>query len=84
MQLRSKWARELLFDPTHYVGTFDSFVERFIITTFGHLIVGFLKTAEAVYCSQTRRLENKKLHGWTELRGEEKTCPRLGDHSLPG
>ena len=34
--------RDLLSDP-NYVGTFDSFVERFILTPFGHLIVGSAK-----------------------------------------
>ncbi|MDP8238636.1 MAG: ATP-dependent helicase [Candidatus Hatepunaea meridiana] len=34
--------RELLSDP-NYIGTFDSFVERFIITPFGHLITGSAK-----------------------------------------
>src|SRR3972149_4744588 len=31
--------RNLLSDP-NYVGTFDAFVERFILTPFGHLIMG--------------------------------------------
>ena len=34
--------RDLLSDP-NYVGTFDAFVERFILTPFGHLIVGLSK-----------------------------------------
>ena len=34
--------RDLLSDP-NYVGTFDSFVERYIIAPFGHLITGAAK-----------------------------------------
>ena len=31
--------RDLLFDP-NYVGTFDSFVERYLLAPFGHLLTG--------------------------------------------
>lgn len=34
--------RDLLSDP-NYVGTFDAFVERFVLTPFGHLLLGATK-----------------------------------------
>lgn len=63
--------RELLFDP-NYVGTFDSFVERFIITTFGHLVAGSSKRPKLFIAPRPGDRRNTKLQGWTELSGGKK------------
>ena len=58
--------RELLSDP-NYVGTFDSFVERFIITPFGHLVAGMAKKPRLFTAPRPGDWANKKLKGWIEL-----------------
>lgn len=63
--------RELLSNP-NYVGTFDSFVERFIITPFGHLLNGNAKRPKLFLAPRTGDLKNKKLQGWTEMTGGQK------------
>jgi len=63
--------RELLSNP-NYVGTFDSFVERFVITPFGHLLNGCAKRPELFLGPRGGDLENKKLYGWTEIAGGRK------------
>lgn len=63
--------RELLSDP-NYVGTFDSFVERFIITPFGHLIPGSTKRPKLFIAPRPGDWGNKKLQAWTEVSGGRK------------
>lgn len=63
--------RELLSDP-NYVGTFDAFVERFILTPFGHLVVGSSKRPKLLIGSRLGDWNNKKLMAWTELKGGRK------------
>ncbi len=63
--------RELLSNP-NYVGTFDSFVERFIITPFGHLLNGSAKRPKLFLAPRPGDWNNKKLQGWTEVTGGKK------------
>lgn len=63
--------RELLSDP-NFVGTFDSFVERFIITPFGHLLNGTLKRPKLFLAPRPGDWNNKKLQGWIDLTGGKK------------
>lgn len=63
--------RELLSDP-NYVGTFDSFVERFIITPFGHLISGSKKRPKLFIAPRPGDRKNMKLNAWMEGRGGRK------------
>jgi superfamily I DNA/RNA helicase len=63
--------RELLSNP-NYVGTFDSFVERFIITPFGHLINNSAKRPKLFLAPRVGDWKNKKLQGWTEVTGGQK------------
>lgn len=63
--------RELLSNP-NYVGTFDSFVERFIITPFGHLLNGMLKRPKLFLGPRPGDWKNKKLQGWTEANAGQK------------
>lgn len=63
--------RELLSDP-NYVGTFDSFVERFIITPFGHLGTGSSKRPKLHIAPRPGDWSNKKLFAWLELFGGRK------------
>ena len=63
--------RGLLSDP-NYVGTFDSFVERFIITPFGHLRSGSLKRPKLFIAPRPGDWKNKKLIAWTEVSGGKK------------
>lgn len=61
----------LTSDP-NYVGTFDSFVERFIITPFGHLITGSTKRPKLFIAPRPGDRNNKKLTAWTEVGGGSK------------
>ncbi len=63
--------RGLLSDP-NYVGTFDSFVERFIITPFGHLITGSPKRPRLFLGPRPGDWNNNKLKAWTEVSGGKK------------
>lgn len=63
--------RELLSNP-NYVGTFDSFVERFVITPFGHLLNGSAKRPKLFLAPRPGDWKNKKLQGWTEITGGQK------------
>jgi superfamily I DNA/RNA helicase len=63
--------RELLSDP-NYVGTFDSFVERFIITPFGHLVTGSSKRPRLHIAPRPGDWSNNKLLAWSELSGGRK------------
>ena len=67
--------RELLSDP-NYVGTFDSFVERFIITPFGHLIKGSSKRPKLFIAPRPGEWGTKKLQAWTEVgSGKKRPVP---------
>lgn len=59
--------RDLLSDP-NYVGTFDSFVERFIISPFGHLFNGCAKRPKLYLSPRPGDRQNSKLQAWTEQR----------------
>lgn len=63
--------RNLLSDP-NYVGTFDAFVERFILTPFGHLIVGASKRPKLFIAPRLGDRNNTKLMAWTEFKGGRK------------
>lgn len=63
--------RELLSDP-NFIGTFDSFVERFIITPFGHLITGSTKRPKLFIVPRPGDWRNKKLQAWTQVGGGKK------------
>lgn len=63
--------RDLLSDP-NYVGTFDAFVERFILTPFGHLIVGLSRRPKLFIAPRPGDWNNNKLMAWTELKGGRK------------
>ncbi|MEK6405752.1 MAG: ATP-dependent helicase [Acidobacteriota bacterium] len=63
--------RGLLSDP-NYVGTFDSFVERFILTPFGHLVVGSPKRPKLFLAPRPGDRSKKKLIAWAELKGGKK------------
>lgn len=66
--------RDLLSDP-NYVGTFDSFVERFILTPFGHLITGSSKRPKLFIAPRLGDRNNKKLIAWTEIKGRKQPVP---------
>ena len=63
--------RDLLSDP-NYVGTFDSFVERFILAPFGHLLTGADKRPKLFPGPRPGDWNNTKLKVWTEGRGSRK------------
>ena len=60
--------RGLLSDP-NYVGTFDSFVERFILTPFGHLLTGADKRPRLFPGPRPGDWNNRQLKVWKEGRG---------------
>lgn len=63
--------RDLLSDP-NYVGTFDAFVERFILSPFGHLATGAPKRPKLFIAPRPGDWSNKKLVVWAELKGGKK------------
>ena len=60
--------RDLLSDP-NYVGTFDSFVERYILGPFGHLLTGADKRLKLFPGPRPGDWKNKKLKAWTQGKG---------------
>jgi superfamily I DNA/RNA helicase len=57
--------RVLLSDP-NFVGTFDSFVERFIIGPFGHLFSRSEKRPRRFIAPRPGDRGNDRLHAWSE------------------
>ena len=67
--------RELLSNP-NYVGTFDSFVERFVITPFGHLLNESEKRPRLFLGPRPGDWNNMKLRAWTEKKyGQKRPVP---------
>ncbi|MBN2287092.1 MAG: ATP-dependent helicase [Tissierellales bacterium] len=62
---------ELLSDP-NYVGTFDSFVERYIISPFGHLINNSKKRPKLFSGPRPGDRANKDLSVWLNGKGNKK------------
>ncbi len=60
--------RDLLFDP-NYVGTFDSFVERYILAPFGHLLTAAEKRPQLFPGPRPSDWNNAKLKVWTGDQG---------------
>jgi len=67
--------RDLLSDP-NYVGTFDSFVERYILGPFGHLITGVDKRPKLFLGPRPGDWKNGKLKVWTDGKGKQKVPVR--------
>ena len=63
--------RELLSDP-NYVGTFDSFVERYILAPFGHLLTGTDKRSKLFPGPRPGDWNNTQLKVWTDGKGGRK------------
>jgi hypothetical protein len=61
---------QLLHDP-NYLGTFDSFVERFILGPFGHLIVGAKKRPTLYRSIRPGDRNNTKLQCWAKINGKD-------------
>jgi superfamily I DNA/RNA helicase len=63
--------RELLSDP-NYVGTFDSFVERYILSPFGHLINNSSKRPKLFAGPRPGDWANNSLKVWIDGSGNQK------------
>ena len=63
--------RDLLSDP-NYVGTFDSFVERFILAPFGHLLTGADKRPKLFPGPRPGDWNNTQLKVWKDGKGGQK------------
>ena len=62
---------DLLSDP-NYVGTFDSFVERYILAPFGHLITGASKRPRLFPGPRPSDWGEEKLRVWVDGKGKQK------------
>ena len=60
--------RDLLSDP-NYVGTFDSFVERYILAPFGHLLTGANKRPKLFPGPRPGDWNNTRLKVWNDGKG---------------
>ena len=60
--------RDLLSDP-NYVGTFDSFIERYILAPFGHLLTGADKRPKLFPGPRPGDWKNSKLMVWKAGKG---------------
>ncbi len=58
--------QKLLSDP-NYLGTFDAFLERFLFSTFGHLIEKSTKRPKLFVAARPGDWANQKLQAWTTL-----------------
>ncbi|MCY4362413.1 MAG: ATP-dependent helicase [Gammaproteobacteria bacterium] len=63
--------RDLISDP-NYVGTFDSFVERYILAPFGHLLTGADKRPKLFPGPRLGDWNNPQLKVWKDGRGGQK------------
>ena len=63
--------RDLLSDP-NYVGTFDSFVERYILVPFGHLLTGADKRPKLFPGPRPGDWNNTQLKVWRDGKGGRK------------
>ena len=63
--------RDLLSDP-NYVGTFDSFVERYILAPFGHLLTGADKRPRLFPGPRPGDWNNTQLKVWRDGTGRQK------------
>ena len=63
--------RDLLADP-NYVGTFDSFVERYILVPFGHLLTGTDKRPRLFPGPRPGDWNNMQLKVWRDGKGGQK------------
>ncbi len=63
--------RGLLSDP-NYVGTFDSFVERYILAPFGHLLTGASKRPRLFPGPRPGDWADRKLTLWMSARGKRR------------
>ena len=63
--------RDLLSDP-NYVGTFDSFVERYILAPFGHLLTGADKRPKLFPGPRPGDWNNRQLKVWKDGKGGRK------------
>ncbi|MDE2718843.1 MAG: ATP-dependent helicase [Chloroflexota bacterium] len=63
--------RDLLSDP-NYVGTFDSFVERYILAPFGHLLTAADKRPRLFPGPRPGDWNNGQLKVWTDGKGDQK------------
>jgi superfamily I DNA/RNA helicase len=67
--------RDLISDP-NYIGTFDSFVERFILTPFGHLVSGTATRPKLLIAPRYGQMKNNKLAAWaTSKAGKQLRVP---------
>ena len=63
---------DLLADP-NYVGTFDSFVERYVLAPFGHLITGADKRPRLFPGPRPGDRNNRQMNVWTAGKGRQRT-----------
>jgi len=62
--------RDLLFDP-NYVGTFDSFVERYVLAPFGHLLTSADKRPRLFPGPRPGDWSNTQLLVWRDGKGSQ-------------
>ena len=70
--------RDLLSDP-NYVGTFDSFVERYVLAPFGHLLTGTTKRPKLFLGPRPGDWSNTRLKVWKDGKGGRKIPVRAWD-----
>ena len=70
--------RDLLADP-NYVGTFDSFVERYILAPFGHLLTGAAKRPRLWRSPRPSDWKNARLKVWWHGKRGSKIPVRAWD-----
>lgn len=63
--------RDILSDP-NYVGTFDSFVERYILALFGHLLTGADRRPKLFPGPRPGDWNNPQLKAWRDVQGGRK------------
>lgn len=68
--------REDLLSNPNYIGTFDSFIERFVITPFGHLLSGSAKRPKLFLAPRPGDWKNVNLQCWTSMKdGRKRKIP---------
>ena len=73
--------RDLLSNP-NFIGTFDSFIERFLITPFGHLLTNSNKRPRLFLEPRPRRLEKQEAARMDGNKHQKKAGSCMGNYPL--
>lgn len=70
-----RMAKQCLLSDPNYIGTFDAFIDRFLMGPFGHLLCGSSKRPKLFIAERTGDRNNRALIVWHQTKDGEKSIP---------